>query len=92
MLGLGLAVVDLHTKTTRQRKDNLFQLSMCMTTAFCIDGDIVEIVDPRDIEWDMIVTLYKSQITAWVLNLWQVNDLNAALGCVFFIQRLILAQ
>ena len=54
-----------------------------MTTAFGIDGDIVEIVDPRDIEGDMIASFDKSQITAWVLDLWQVNDLNVALGCKF---------
>ena len=36
---------------------------MGMTTAFGIDRDIVEIVDPRDIEGDMIATFNKSQIT-----------------------------
>ena len=92
MLRLGLAVVDFHSKTARQCEYDLLQLPVGMTAAFGIDGDIVEIVDARDIEGDMITTLYKSQITAWVLDLWQVNDLNAALGCVFFIQRLILAQ
>ena len=30
-----------------------------MTPAFSIDGDVIEIVNPRDIEGDMIATLYK---------------------------------
>lgn len=54
-----------------------------MTPAFGLDRDIVEIVDPSDIEGYLIATFDKGQITAWALDLWQVNYPNAVRSCIF---------
>ena len=71
MLRLGLAVVYFHSKTARQCEDHLLQLLVGMATALGVDRHIVKVVDTCDIEWDVIATFHKSQITARVPDLAQ---------------------
>ena len=54
------AVVHGNAKAAGKGEDNLFELSMRVPPALGVDGHVVEVINPTDLEWDMVTTFDES--------------------------------
>ena len=68
------AVINVEIERTRHGDDQLLQLLVGMTAAFCAAGNVVKIIDALNVEGDVIVTFDKGQIPPRIIDTWKVND------------------
>lgn len=72
-LGL-LAVVQNYIKTTRHRNNELMQVLVRMRAPIGPPRHIVQVVDPLDVEGDVVPALYEGQVAPWISDLGQLYD------------------
>jgi hypothetical protein len=82
------AVVQHYIKTTRHGDDQLMQSFVRMPTSLCTARHVVKIVNPTDIEWDVLTAFNKREITARVRDFREINQV--AIGKTHWIKFSIL--
>lgn len=68
------SVVQNNVKTSRHCYDELVEILVCMFSALCPPGDVIEVVNPFDIERNFLSTLHKGQAPAAVADPGKIND------------------
>jgi len=68
------AIIDHNIKAPRDGNDQLFELIMCMAAPRFPAGDIIEIVDPLDIERYAPTPINKGEIAARIRDLRKLNN------------------
>ena len=71
---LGSTIVKLNIKASRHRNNELMQSLMCMASSLGTARNVIQVVDPANIERNMVAALDKGQIAARVLNLGKIDD------------------
>ena len=69
------AVIQHHIEASGHGDDHLMQILVCVRTAIRTPWHIIGVIDPLDVEGNVIGALDKSQIAPWVADLGQLNDI-----------------
>ena len=69
-----ITIVQMNIERSRHSNEKLMQCFVCMAASCRTTRDIVKIIDALYIKRDMAICLYKSQIAAQIINLWQLHD------------------
>ncbi len=67
------SIIKQDIEAARNGNKNLLKLLVGMTRSGCTAGDIVEVVHPFYVKWNMSSTLDKCQVSPRIGNFGQVN-------------------
>jgi len=64
------AIIQDDIKATGHRDHKLMQVAMRMRTPICAAWDVIKVIYPLDVEWDVLPTFHKGKIAPRVLYFW----------------------
>jgi hypothetical protein len=69
-----LPIIEYHVETTRHGDDELMEVLVSMTSSLRPAWDIVQIIDPLDIEWYVALTFDEGQISPRFSDFGELNN------------------
>lgn len=90
--GLKFTIINSNIKTTGQANYELVQVVVGMGTTTFLGWNIVKVKNTFYVEGDVIIALDKRQVTPWVIDFWQGNNLTVIYSWIFFHEKAFLEK
>src|ERR1700722_2043746 len=66
-------VIQVQVKAAGHRDEYLNQISMCVSRSLRHGWDVIQVVDPRDLKWNVLEVLNGTQVAPGIVHDWKID-------------------